>query len=235
MQSSAPCERLERVFLYSFGGMKAVAPKGWLVGWDDWVLPGPWWLKWKCCCERKLDDLPRSWLPPLMEMLHKTISTFEQFPMLGRTTRDIVFSHGTCCLEFLATCMVANQIWFGHIWTKAAEDLTSLFNVGIVVDGQRWFAALVGSKGDLKFQATVVAVMNRSFQNMGSVRQIACCSLCLAGTESYPMEDVAHEAGWVEFCIRNGPGTRTWATIFPSSFWRWETRAPLQTWRLPRF
>lgn len=197
---------LERVFPLQFWGDEGRGPKraGWLAGTIESCL-GLDDIKWKCCCERKLDDLPRSWLPTFDGNVAQDNQYIRAISNVGTNykghsflTRYLLFG-----IPGYLYGSKSDLVW-SHL-NKAAEDLTSLFNVGIVVDGQRWFAALVGSKGDLKFQATVVAVMNRSFQNMGSVRQIACCSLCLAGTESYPMEDVAHEAGWVESLYQERP------------------------------
>lgn len=55
---------LERVFPLQFWGDEGRGPKraGWLAGTIESCL-GLDDIKWKCCCERKLDDLPRSWLP----------------------------------------------------------------------------------------------------------------------------------------------------------------------------
>jgi hypothetical protein len=70
-------------------------------------------------------------------------------------------------------------------------------------DGEKWFPACLGLKLDMEWM-TKCGSLNRSYQNVGTVREIPCCHECDAGSPEVPFEDVNPDAKWVE--------TR-WATL----------------------
>lgn len=78
-----------------------------------------------------------------------------------------------------------------------ATDLTALHNDGIVVNGQRYYAATIGCKGDLKFHHQV-GNLSRSYYNAGTKVNHPICSLCLAGREGLNFENVDDDPPWMD-------------------------------------
>ena len=74
------------------------------------------------------------------------------------------------------------------------EDLATLANDGIIVQGRQIWLAPLGNKGDWDYLAKV-GHFNRSYRNApkGATSRTAdkpMCHLCLAGSPGYPYEDV---------------------------------------------
>ena len=97
---------------------------------------------------------------------------------------------------------------------KVADNLLGLFHQGVSVAGQQYWAALVASKGDMKHQAFVVAHLTRSYANLGRSTAKAACSMCLAGTAAYPMEDCDHSPTWAESMNVERPWTENDPPVF---------------------
>lgn len=82
-----------------------------------------------------------------------------------------------------------------QILLAITRDFNDLFTEGITMnDGSKWFFAVTGWKGDLKwFQA--IGSLQRCFS-----RQLAVgapmCHECMAGSEEYPFEDFSDGAAW---------------------------------------
>ena len=97
---------------------------------------------------------------------------------------------------------------FETLLTGILEAAFSDFGVAcdegaIGFDGEKWFPACLGLKLDMEWM-TKCGSLNRSYQNVGTVREIPCCHECDAGSPGIPFEDVNPDAKWVE--------TR-WATV----------------------
>ena len=59
----------------------------------------------------------------------------------------------------------------------------------------KFYAALIGAKGDLKHQHEC-GFLTRSYYNLGRTNRIMMCSLCHAGAEGYDHEDCAEQPSW---------------------------------------
>ena len=158
-----------------------------------------------CNCEKRLQDFPPHWIPDCDQKIHPLTHCMESVSRVATNYKGHSFL--TRHLLFGIPGYLYNNktdLVRAHL-ELAAGDLASLFNNGVMVNGRRYYAALVGCKGDLKFQAGVVAHMTRSYMNLGRVRPIPCCSLCMAGTREFPMEDVQHEPPWSQSMFRERP------------------------------
>ncbi|CAK9111666.1 unnamed protein product [Durusdinium trenchii] len=76
-----------------------------------------------------------------------------------------------------------------------SEDLRQLCTDGVKRPEGTYKFALLGFKGDLEYVAKC-GMLSRSYQNVGHVNQIACCSDCKAGLPQYPFEDFTARAQW---------------------------------------
>jgi hypothetical protein len=87
------------------------------------------------------------------------------------------------------------------------DDLNFFNTTGVEVNGVRWYACVVGSKGDFKHQA-LVGNLDRSYHTIGRTYGNLMCSFCIAGAPGYPMEQIDHEPLWA----RTLHGSRPWST-----------------------
>lgn len=85
-----------------------------------------------------------------------------------------------------------------------SEDLRELFHHGIQVGQKRYFIALVGAKGDLKWHSKI-GKFTRGFEHQGRVVDKCCCHVCLAGTSDLPAEDLGAEPSWVRTIYEERP------------------------------
>lgn len=94
------------------------------------------------------------------------------------------------------------------------EDLQHLFSHGVEVNGTRWFAAVVASKGDFKHQMAI-GNLDRSYTSIGTTYGNLMCSFCMAGAPGYPFESVEHEPLWARtlFCDRPWTDRPTLTTL----------------------
>lgn len=88
------------------------------------------------------------------------------------------------------------------------EDLKALASEGVDVNGIRWFACVVGSKGDFKHQ-NLVGKLERSYNTIGVTYGNAMCSFCLAGTPGYPWERIDHNPIWSRSLFSSRPWSET--------------------------
>lgn len=158
-----------------------------------------------CDCGSRLKTFPSSWIPTCTTEIDPETSCMKSASRVATNYKGHSFLTRYLLFGIPGYLYASkNDMVRSHL-EKVAQDLLMLFREGIVVNNQRYYAALVGSKGDLKFQAAVIAHMVRSYMNLGRVRAIACCSLCLAGTSDYPMEDVQHEPLWARSMFQSRP------------------------------
>ena len=85
-----------------------------------------------------------------------------------------------------------------------SEDLRELVHHGIQVGQKRYFIALVGAKGDLKWHSKI-GKFTRGFEHQGRVVDKCCCHVCLAGTSDLPAEDLGAEPSWVRTIYEERP------------------------------
>ena len=77
-----------------------------------------------------------------------------------------------------------------------SNDLRDLFHNGVEVAGQhRFYVAVLGVKGDLKFHHQV-GHLSRSYYNLGKKRANTICHLCAAGGPNIPFECLADQPAW---------------------------------------
>ncbi len=102
------------------------------------------------------------------------------------------------------------------VWAKNYKRLTDeflqlfgaefkkLFEEGFEVQGQRWFCAVVASKGDLKWTSQICK-LSRGYERKGTKNDYPCCHLCLAGGEGMPAEDCTSQPCWLDTCFVERP------------------------------
>ena len=76
------------------------------------------------------------------------------------------------------------------------DDLATACKDGLSINGKTLYPACIGFKLDMEWMVKVGA-LTRSYQNVGIVRPIPCCSECEAGSPGTPFEDVNIGARWV--------------------------------------
>ena len=158
---------------------------------------GLWEQNLDCDCHDCLKTLPTSWLPiePRHVQSNSHLNSVDKIATnyTGHSYLNRYYLFG------LAGFMYANEpdIVRNHL-ERVADDLTSLYNSGFKGRDEHdvFYGALIGSKGDLKFQAQTIASMTRSYANMSTKNEYRMCSLCRAGDPDCPMEDVGLEPVW---------------------------------------
>ena len=78
-----------------------------------------------------------------------------------------------------------------------SADLGQCFRQGIDINGKQFFAAVIGSKGDMKHQMEF-GNLTRSYHTFARGKQQTAymCSLCYAGARGVPLEDTQDEPTW---------------------------------------
>ena len=79
---------------------------------------------------------------------------------------------------------------------KAADMFYQLFHEGFMVNDQRYYAAVIGSKGDLKWMS-LIAKLTRGYEFKGRVRDLPSCHQCLAGHANFPAESLGQRPEWL--------------------------------------
>ena len=157
-----------------------------------------------CACEARLESYPSGWIPdydgaierpPGFDAAAKLATNYKGHSFL---TRFLLFG----LPGFLYDTM--DSIVAEHL-ENTAKDFIKLFDEGVTINGEKHFAALVASKGDLKFQAKTVANLYRCYGNLGKVNDLNMCSFCLAGQSDFPFEDVQHEPSWSRSLFASRP------------------------------
>lgn len=113
----------------------------------------------------------------------------------------------------LAILPVKDLVLLQKLAVEITESLKKLFEEGVVVNGERWYAACVGYKGDLKWHQKCAKFTRSS----GSQIKIgaAMCHECQAGLPAYPFEDFNHQPSWAPtmWTIRPYPVEPIWTKI----------------------
>lgn len=79
-----------------------------------------------------------------------------------------------------------------HLLDIIAADLVNLFNNGVNSNGTQWYGAIIGAKGDLKWQSKI-GRFTRGFEHKGHKQDLPCCHCCLGGSPGIPAEDITSE------------------------------------------
>ena len=124
--------------------------------------------KSKCDCQKYLSKFPEHWIP---NCDGPTAEVTDQMRCASRVATN--YSGNSYLTRFLLfgipgylydkTPSVVQR----HL-EKVSNNLVELFHQGVLVQGIRYYAALVASKSDMKFQAFVVAQLTRSYANLAS-------------------------------------------------------------------
>ena len=147
-----------------------------------------------CDCASHLPGLPLHWLPPMPATVESS-PNIDAVKYIQSNYKGHSFLKRYLCFSLPGYLYSTRpEIVQTHL-KEIAENLASLFETGIEVKGARHYAALIGSKGDLKFQKEL-AFLTRSYSSMGKKHSLPLCSLCHAGLDEYPMEDVKFEPDW---------------------------------------
>ena len=108
-----------------------------------------------------------------------------------------------------------------------ADDVGPMCRSGFDIAGQRFYLGILGYMGDAEYH-TKFGALTRSYQHVGSRRELPCCHECLAGTPNVPFEDVSATALWASSINSSFPWTST--PVFSSiPYENWTTlpsRAP---------
>ena len=81
---------------------------------------------------------------------------------------------------------------------QLAQNMTSLFENGVVLkNGETFYCALVGIKGDMEFHSKYWSLL-RSYANIGNNNNLKFCHRCFAGADGYPGEDFSERPVWLE-------------------------------------
>ena len=89
------------------------------------------------------------------------------------------------------------------IFIRLTEDFKELFEKGVATQSGRWFGALLGFKGDLKWYEKI-ASLDRCF-NRQLKSEAHMCHECLAGVPTLPFETISHHPAWEETIYSQRP------------------------------
>lgn len=116
---------------------------------------------------------------------------------------SMVQSHNSLGHSFLSKYMVTciphsifdlePETILDAILKEVCNDFEELFDTGVEVGSQVWYAACIGCKGDAEWHADC-GRLTRCYQNVGSVNSIPMCHLCDAADD---FGDVSDEPGWL--------------------------------------
>ena len=84
------------------------------------------------------------------------------------------------------------------------EEFKTMFEDGFLVNGQRWYCAVVSAKGDLKW-ISKICKLSRGYERKGTKNDYPCCHLCMAGSRDLPAEDLTSQPCWLETCFTERP------------------------------
>ena len=107
----------------------------------------------RCDCGSRLKTFPSSWIPTCTTEIDPETSCMKSASRVATNYKGHSFLTRYLLLGFQATFTPPKMTWLRSHLEKVAQDLLMLFREGIVVNNQRYYAALVGSKGDLKFSS----------------------------------------------------------------------------------
>lgn len=155
---------------------------------------GLWEKPTQCDCTSSLQDLPVHWLPSMPEV--QTTPNLDAVKHICSNYKGHSFLKRYLCFSLPGYLYVNRpEIVQKHL-EEVAGNLADLFTRGVTVRGVTYFAALIGSKGDMKFQKEI-AFLTRCYAHISRGAQSTCmCNLCHAGLDQYPMEDAQFEPSW---------------------------------------
>ena len=104
---------------------------------------------------------------------------------------------GNCFLHHWPLFIIPSAVHHAHpsalieMLQVMSRDFKRLFYDGFTIRGKTYNASIIGAKGDLKWYSKIA--LQRSWENQGRVRDIACCHECMAGSVGLPFEDVTSD------------------------------------------
>ena len=145
---------------------------------------------------------------------------------IGAVSEEFVTACGKQSTNYKGHSYLAHWLLFGmggwiykrfphvvdSLVSRIAASLKTLFEDGVSTNRGQIYAALIGVKGDLDFHKKLM-YLERCYANVGTVRNISCCHLCMAGKEGVCFEDYAETPEW----IRTMGLERPWSTEDPPS------------------
>ena len=96
---------------------------------------------------------------------------------------------------------------FKQVVLAISLDMKQLFEEGIFVENRRWFAALCGQKGDLKYFEKLFGLTRCFNKQIGAGLQM--CHECEAGCVNLPFEDAGHVPCWSGHLFKTRPWVST--------------------------
>lgn len=128
-------------------------------------------------------------------------------------THRLNSKHSTFLTHFLIFAYPSkNYSDFPGLLTEFLELVCS--NLGVLCnegalgfDGSAWYPCCVGFKLDMEWMAKCGS-LTRSYQNVGHVKEKACCTECEAGLPHFSFENVNADAPWTLTRWRTIPWTR---------------------------
>ena len=84
-----------------------------------------------------------------------------------------------------------------RILEEMAINIKDQWDTGIQVSNKTYRLGFIGVKGDLEFHQEA-AQFERSYVNVGTVKDLAMCPECLAGMPGFRFTDVADQPAWLE-------------------------------------
>ena len=111
-------------------------------------------------------------------------------------------THNTKCNSFLTKYVMAalpNSLYkesnaLDTVIKNICDDFRVLFETGVVVRGERWFAAVTGLKGDLRWYEKIAKLKRCFSRQLGEGLEM--CHECGAGSAEKPFEDWSHTPSW---------------------------------------
>ena len=94
---------------------------------------------------------------------------------------------------------------YNHLLQLLAEELRNVFSSGFLVDGVRWYCALIAAKGDLKHMNERWGKLTRSYSHLGRKNHLEMCSMCWAGRLGVPWDSLEHDPVWAPTMFLDRP------------------------------
>ena len=128
-------------------------------------------------------DVPSCW---------QQVSNYKQHPFLTKFVLSVLPNDYYKETDVLERLMI-----------ELCENFKSLFEKGVVVAGKKYFVALTGCKGDLRWYEKI-ASLTRCFNKQ--LKEDECmCHECMAGTADLPFECTKHCPAWSQSLFHERP------------------------------
>ncbi len=162
-----------------------------------------------CECQDHLKSKPSVQLDPpeLVQVdanyLQRAMKHMTNYKGHSYVTRHLIFGLPHWCYKKYPWVVDKHMVLL-------SSDLGKCFRDGIEVNGKLYFAATIGSKGDMKHQMEFGS-LTRSYHTFAKGRQgnALMCSLCHAGRAGIGFEDTQDQPKWAESLFASRPWNST--------------------------